>query len=93
LGLDQGVDERREVLMWLKVPENRLCSNCYVPTEHWVLYGQSGQIAGETTFCPICYPDVRDILEESPFDSQEEALETSRAWTKAGTAIQMPDAA
>ena len=52
--------------MWLKIPESRLCPNCEVPTEHWVLYGQSGRIVGEATFCPICYPDVRDVFEEEP---------------------------
>ncbi|MGH7253740.1 MAG: hypothetical protein ACREIE_08080 [Nitrospiraceae bacterium] len=79
--------------MWLKVPESRLCPNCEVPNEHWVLYGQSGRTVGEATFCPICYPDVKGIFEEGPSHSQGEALQTSRAWTKAGTAIQMPDAA
>lgn len=45
--------------MWLKISENRLCSNCDIPIEHWVLYGQSGRTVGEASFCPICYPDVR----------------------------------
>ncbi len=79
--------------MWLKIPESRLCPNCDVPTEHWVLYGQSGRIVGEATFCPICYPDVKGVFEEDTFRSQEEALETSRAWRNAGTAIEVPDAA
>ena len=70
--------------MWLKISENRLCPNCDIPIEHWVLYGQSGWIVGEATFCPICYPDVKGVFE---------ALETSRASTKAGTAIHMADAA
>jgi hypothetical protein len=84
---------RREVLMWLKVPENRLCSNCEVPIEHWVLYGESGRRVGEATFCPICYPDVKGVFEADLARSHEEALETSRAWIKAGTAIRMPHAA
>jgi len=70
----------REVLMWLKIPEKRLCPNCEVPIEHWVLYGQSGRTAGEAAFCPICYPDVKGCFE---------ALETSRTWIKAGTAIRI----
>jgi hypothetical protein len=83
----------REVLMWLKISENRVCPNCEVPIEHWVLYGQSGRTVGEATFCPVCYPDLRDVFEENPFHAQKGASETSRAWTKAGTPIQMPDAA
>jgi len=79
--------------MWLKISENRLCSNCDIPIEHWVLYGQSGRTVGEASFCPICYPDVRGVFEENPSHAQEGALETSRAWTKGGTAIRMPDAA
>jgi len=79
--------------MWLKIPESRLCPNCEVPTEHWVLNGQSGRIVGEATFCPICYPEVRDVFEEEPSHCQEEALLTSRAWRNAGKAMQMPDAA
>lgn len=55
--------------MWLKIPESRLCPNCYVPTEHWVLYGESGRIVGEATFCPICYPDLRDVFEDHPSHS------------------------
>jgi hypothetical protein len=65
----------REILMWFKIAEDRLCSNCEVPIEHWVLYGQSGRIVGEATFCPICYPDVRGVFSRS----EEDALETSRA--------------
>ena len=79
--------------MWLKIPENRLCPNCEVPIEHWVLYGQSGRIVGEANFCPICHPDVKGVFEEGPSHAPEEALEPSRAWTRAGTAIQMPEAA
>lgn len=79
--------------MWLKIAESRLCPKCYVSTEHWVLYGQSGRIVGEATFCPICYSDVRGVFEESPFDSQEEALEMSRACKNARKAMQMSDAA
>ena len=75
--------------MWLKIAEDRLCSNCEVPIEHWVLYGQSGRIVGEATFCPVCYPDVRGVFSRS----REEALETSRAWREAGKAIHVPDAA
>jgi hypothetical protein len=74
----------REVLMWLKIPDNRRCFNCEVSIEHWVLYGQSGRIVGEANFCPVCYLDVRGVFE---------TLETSRAWTKAGKPVQMPDAA
>jgi hypothetical protein len=84
---------RREGLMWLKIPENRLCPKCDVPTEHWIVYGESGRIVGEAMFCPICYPDVRGVFEEDPFHSREEALETSRACKDAGKAIQTPDAA
>jgi len=70
--------------MWLKISENRLCPNCDIPIEHWVLYGQSGRVVGEANFCPVCYPDVKGVFE---------ALEPSRARTKAGTAFQMPEAA
>jgi hypothetical protein len=79
--------------MWLKISENRLCPNCEVLIEHWVLYGQSGRVVGEATFCPICYPDVKGVFEEGLSHAQEEAWEPSRAWTKAGTAFQMPEAA
>jgi hypothetical protein len=79
--------------MWLKISEDRFCPNCEVPIEHWVLYGQSGRIVAEATFCPICYPDVKGVFEEDLSRSHEGASETSRAWTKGGTAIQMPDAA
>jgi hypothetical protein len=84
---------RREVLMWLQISENRLCRNCEVPIEHWVLYGENGRAVGEANFCPICYPDVKGVFEESPSHSQEEAFDTSRARTRAGAAIRMPDAA
>ena len=71
--------------MWLKISEDRLCPSCEVPIEHWVLYGQSGRVVGETTFCPICYPDVRGFLRKPRPVLGENALETSRA-------IHLPDA-
>jgi len=79
--------------VWLRIAESRLCPNCYVSTEHWVLYGQTGRTVAEATFCPICYPDVKGVFEADPSHFQEEAFEPSRASTKAGTAIHMADAA
>jgi hypothetical protein len=51
--------------MWLKIPNGHPCADCHTPTEHWVLYGQTGQIVVEATFCPICYPDVSGVFEKT----------------------------
>lgn len=50
--------------MWLKIPESRPCPKCLTPIEHWVLYGQAGQIVAEAIFCPICHPDVMGVFEK-----------------------------
>lgn len=67
--------------MWLKTFEDRLCPSCEVPIEHWVLYGQSGRVVGEATFCPVCCPDVKGLLRKPP------AVPRKRRWNHVGRSI------
>ncbi|MFQ5846735.1 MAG: hypothetical protein ACE5IQ_03565 [Candidatus Methylomirabilales bacterium] len=51
--------------MWIKLSADRSCANCDISTERWVLYGHTGRVVVEATFCPICYPALTRIFEKT----------------------------
>lgn len=50
-------------MKWLKTSDERSCGTCGVVVEHWVLHRNGGYQVAEATFCPICYPDLKNVFE------------------------------
>ena len=49
-------------MAWIKSLDVRRCGTCGIVGERWVLQNNHGRQVADATFCPVCYPDVKQVF-------------------------------
>jgi hypothetical protein len=49
-------------MAWIRSRDVRRCGTCGIVVERWVLQNNHGHQVADATFCPVCYPDVKQVF-------------------------------